>query len=128
MSTFTNITDAYVVIVKDSEGLSNIVCLDRPWFQKGDKLYYNNTEIEIIDVLETSELNSKYVLNTYLMFKAGETFRLKPNKPDEPMYTEKQVINIIQFLAQDEDFDTYTSVSKETAKYYLERFKTIRST
>ena len=42
------------------------------------------------------------------------------------MYSEEDIISLIQFLAQDEDFDSYTSVSKETAKYYLERFKVER--
>ena len=42
------------------------------------------------------------------------------------MYSEEDIISLIQFLSQDEDFDSYTSVSKETAKYYLERFKVER--
>ncbi len=44
----------------------------------------------------------------------------------ERSYDEEDIIQLIQFLAQNEDFNEYSSVSKETAKYYLERFKTER--
>jgi hypothetical protein len=39
------------------------------------------------------------------------------------MYSEEEVISLIQFLSMNENFMDYTSVSKDAAKYYLEHFK-----
>ena len=39
------------------------------------------------------------------------------------MYSEEEVISLIQFLSMNENFMDYTSVSKDAAKYYLEQFK-----
>jgi len=39
------------------------------------------------------------------------------------MYSEEQVIELIQFLSMDKDFNGYGSVYKETANYFLEQFK-----
>lgn len=33
------------------------------------------------------------------------------------------VIDLIQFLSMDQEFNGYSSVSKETAKYFLEKYK-----
>jgi len=33
------------------------------------------------------------------------------------------VIDLIQFLSMDQEFNGYGSVSKETAKYFLEKYK-----
>jgi hypothetical protein len=41
----------------------------------------------------------------------------------ERMYSEEEVVDLIQFLSMNEDFNGYGSVSKETAKYFLEQFK-----
>jgi hypothetical protein len=41
----------------------------------------------------------------------------------ERMYNEEEVIDLIQSLSMNEDFNGYGSVSKETAKYFLEQFK-----
>jgi hypothetical protein len=41
-------------------------------------------------------------------------------------YSEEEVIDLIQSLSMNEQFDEYCSVSKETAKYFLEQFKTNR--
>ena len=38
-------------------------------------------------------------------------------------YSEEEVINLIQFLSMNEEFNGYGSVSKATAKYFLEQFK-----
>ena len=45
------------------------------------------------------------------------------NKAKERMYSEEQVIELIQFLSMSEYFNGYGSVSKETASYFLEQFK-----
>ena len=45
-------------------------------------------------------------------------------KERETMYNEKNLIDLIQFLSMNEMFNGYGSVSKETAKYFLEKFKT----
>jgi hypothetical protein len=42
---------------------------------------------------------------------------------EERMYSEEQVIELIQFLSMSEYFNGYGSVSKETASYFLEKFK-----
>ena len=41
----------------------------------------------------------------------------------ENTYSEKDVIDLIQFLSMNQEFNGYGSVSKETAKYFLEQFK-----
>ena len=41
----------------------------------------------------------------------------------ERMYSEEQVIELIQFLSMDKDFNGYGSVYKATASYFLEKFK-----
>ena len=41
----------------------------------------------------------------------------------ERMYSEEEVIELIQFLSMNKDFNGYGSVHKETAKYFLEQFK-----
>jgi hypothetical protein len=44
-------------------------------------------------------------------------------KKQEKMYTTEEVIDLIQFLSMNEEFNGYGSVSKETAKHFLEDFK-----
>lgn len=34
----------------------------------------------------------------------------------------QQIIDLIQFLSMNQDFNSYSSVSKETAKYFLEQY------
>lgn len=34
----------------------------------------------------------------------------------------EQIIDLIQFLSMNQDFNSYSSVSKETAKYFLEQY------
>jgi hypothetical protein len=41
----------------------------------------------------------------------------------ERMYSEEEMIDLIQFLSMNEEFNGYGSVSKETAQYFLEQFK-----
>jgi hypothetical protein len=41
----------------------------------------------------------------------------------ERMYSEKDIIDLIQFLSMNEDFNGYSSVSKDTAKRFLKQFK-----
>jgi hypothetical protein len=41
----------------------------------------------------------------------------------ENTHNEKDVIDLIQFLSMNQEFNGYGSVSKETAKYFLEQFK-----
>jgi hypothetical protein len=41
----------------------------------------------------------------------------------ERMYSEEEVIELIQFLSMDKDFNGYGSVYKATASYFLEKFK-----
>ena len=51
------------------------------------------------------------------IFEAGAKWQ------QERMYSEEQVIELIQFLSMSEYFNGYGSVSKETASYFLEQFK-----
>jgi len=44
-------------------------------------------------------------------------------KQNPTVYSEEDIISLIQFLSMNEEFNGYTSVSKDTAKYYLEQFK-----
>jgi hypothetical protein len=39
------------------------------------------------------------------------------------MYSEEEMISFMQFIISQETLDNTSSVSKETAKYYLEQFK-----
>ena len=45
------------------------------------------------------------------------------NWQEQRMYSEEQVIELIQFLSMNQEFNGYGSVSKETAIYFLEKFK-----
>jgi hypothetical protein len=45
------------------------------------------------------------------------------NKQDKKMYSEEEVIELIQFLSMNEEFSDYSSVSKNTAKFFIEQFK-----
>lgn len=42
---------------------------------------------------------------------------------DESKHSDEEMIELIQFLSMNEEFNGYGSVSKETAKYFLEQFK-----
>ena len=42
---------------------------------------------------------------------------------DKNKYSEEEIIDLIQFLSMYEEFNQEGSVSKETAKYFLEKFK-----
>lgn len=41
----------------------------------------------------------------------------------ERMYSDEDIIDLIQFLSMNKEFNEYSSVSKETARYFLEQFK-----
>ena len=41
----------------------------------------------------------------------------------ERMYSEEGIIDLIQFLSMNKEFNEYSSVSKKTARYFLEQFK-----
>jgi hypothetical protein len=60
-----------------------------------------------------------------LPFNGGyiEGFQQGAKWQAERMYSEEEVISLIQFLSMNENFMDYTSVSKDAAKYYLEHFK-----
>jgi hypothetical protein len=44
-------------------------------------------------------------------------------RQQERMYSEEEMISFMQFIISQETLDNTSSVSKETAKYYLEQFK-----
>jgi hypothetical protein len=52
-----------------------------------------------------------------------QSFKLGAKWQQERMYSEEEVIELIQFLSMDKDFNGYGSVHKETANYFLEQFK-----
>lgn len=58
--------------------------------------------------------NNTKILNA---FKKGAKWQA------ERMYSEKDIIDLIQFLSMNKEFNEYSSVSKETARYFLEQFK-----
>ena len=41
----------------------------------------------------------------------------------ERMCSEEEIIQLIQFLSMSEEFNEYGSVSKETANYFMRKFK-----
>ena len=42
---------------------------------------------------------------------------------DKNKYNKREIINLIQFLSMNQDFNSYSSVSKDTAKKFLKQFK-----
>lgn len=45
------------------------------------------------------------------------------NKYDDTKWDTEKIIDLIQFLSMNEDFNGYSSVSRHTAKHFLEEFK-----
>jgi len=56
-------------------------------------------------------------------FETEEDARDAYNASQERSYSEEEVIELIQFLSMNEEFNGYGSVSKKTAKHFLEQFK-----
>lgn len=54
------------------------------------------------------------------VFKDALEMEAKQNKN---RYSEEEVCELIQFLSMNEEFNGYSSVSKETANYFLQQFK-----
>ena len=52
-----------------------------------------------------------------------DAFKQGANWQAERMYSEEEMISFMQFIISQETLDNTSSVSKETAKYYLEQFK-----
>jgi len=50
-------------------------------------------------------------------FEAGAKWQ------EKRMYNDEDIIDLIQFLSMNQDFNSYSSVSKETAKRFFEQFK-----
>ena len=53
-------------------------------------------------------------------FEKGVKWNEERNKN---RYSEEEVRELIQFLSMNEEFNGYSSVSKETANYFLQQFK-----
>ena len=53
-------------------------------------------------------------------FEKGVKWKEEQNKN---RYSEEEVCELIQFLSMNEEFNGYSSVSKETANYFLQQFK-----
>lgn len=51
------------------------------------------------------------------------TIKEKTIQTSKRMYSEEDIIDLIQFLSMNKEFNEYSSVSKETARYFLEQFK-----
>jgi hypothetical protein len=49
--------------------------------------------------------------------------KLLKKKYDDTEWDTEKIIDLIQFLSMNEDFNGYSSVSRHTAKYFLEEFK-----
>jgi hypothetical protein len=73
------------------------------------------------------EAAEKYVKadlkKTPLYWLFHDSFKAGAKWMQERMYSEEDIISLIQFLSMNEEFNGYNSVSKDTAKYYLEQFK-----
>jgi hypothetical protein len=83
-------------------------------FTAGAKWQQEQYTIEEQHVGHTiDELDKEYIKG----FNEGSAYYI------ERMYSEEEVIDLIQSLSMNEDFNGYGSVSKETAKYFLEQFK-----
>lgn len=55
---------------------------------------------------------------------ALSSFKTSLNKKyDDTKWDTEKIIDLIQFLSMNEDFNGYSSVSRHTAKYFLEEFK-----
>jgi hypothetical protein len=59
--------------------------------------------------------------NDKLLFQVGILRGMLHQR--ESMYSEEEMISFMQFIISQETLDNTSSVSKETAKYYLEQFK-----
>ena len=55
--------------------------------------------------------------------KIEDAFESGAKWQSEKMHSEEEVVNLIQFLSMNQNFNDYSSVSKETAKYFIEQFK-----
>ena len=81
----------------------------------------------IIEEETLEEAAKKYATNhgmmAYMSTEKEESFIEGAKWQEERMYSEEQVIELIQFLSMDKDFNGYGSVYKETASYFLEKFK-----
>jgi len=56
----------------------------------------------------------------------GRLFWIRYNwnkNEDMHEYNNEEIIDLIQFLSMNEEFNGYNSVSKSTAKYFLKQFK-----
>jgi hypothetical protein len=71
------------------------------------------------------EASAKYVENFAMSVKSAREIGFIDGAKwqQENMYSEIEVIELIQFLSMDKDFNGYGSVSKETANYFLEQYK-----
>lgn len=55
--------------------------------------------------------------------KYRQVFIEGAKRQQQNRYSEEKVIELIQFLSMNEEFNGYSSVTKETAKHFLEQFK-----
>lgn len=60
---------------------------------------------------QNNDIETRYDLG----FLAGVNFR-------EKLYSEQDMIKLIQFVVGNEEMDDFSSISPETAKYYFDRF------
>lgn len=90
----------------------------------------NKETLEEAAVKYAEEENSCYTNDYYGFINGAKSdaakdywFKQFQQEQDKNKYSEEEVIDLIQFLSMNKDFNGYGSVSKETAKYFLEQFK-----
>lgn len=70
--------------------------------------------LEEVAIQKRNELGLKGTIDGFIAGAKWQT---------ERMYSEEDIIDLIQFLSMNKEFNEYSSVSKETARYFLEQFK-----
>ena len=99
---------------------------------KGDEelgLYEHGQEVghsDQVEELEEAALKWFMTANKHeIIFDLGwiKIFEAGAKWQAQRLYSEEQVIKLIQFLSMDKDFNGYGSVYKATASYFLEKFK-----
>jgi hypothetical protein len=84
-----NYENTILTILEDSEKeSSDIISIDRDWFEPGDILYDGDQKIVITEIIKLDKRISKYRISNHMKFKAGYRLTLKPDKPETLTYTQ----------------------------------------
>jgi len=120
----------YKIIIPQEEPKKTLVTAMQPTSLSGDLIVgeitsgiepINKTKQETLEeaadrlVYDSTEENKG--------FPQIKAFILGAKWQAKRMYSEDYIVDLIQFLSMNQDFNSYSSVSKETAKRFFEQFK-----